>query len=72
MPLLVAMDFVSDADSRAVQLLASLGYKPKPRDTALDRFAALYTRAERIIPPVRYEVRLSDEIQQSSKCHLPA
>ncbi|MGF6572370.1 hypothetical protein ABH945_004491 [Paraburkholderia sp. GAS333] len=67
MPLLVAMDFVFDADFRAVQLLASLGYKPKPFDTALGRFAALYTRAERVIPPVPYVVRLSDEIQQNSK-----
>lgn len=67
MPILVAMDFVADADSRAIQLLAGLGYKPKPRETALDRFAALYTRAERIIPPVFYEVRLSDEIRQNPK-----
>ena len=67
MSLLVAMDFVADADSRAAQLLASLGYKPKPNDTALDRFAALYTRAERVIPPVPYEVRLSDEIRQNPK-----
>jgi hypothetical protein len=67
MPLLVAMDFVADADSQAVQLLASLGYKPKARDSPLDRFAALYTRAERTIPPVPYGVRLSDEIQQNPK-----
>jgi hypothetical protein len=67
MQLLVAMDLVADADSIAVQLLSNLGYKPKPRDTALDRFAILFTRAERTIPPVPYEVRLSDDIRQNPK-----
>ncbi|MCO4879028.1 hypothetical protein [Paraburkholderia caribensis] len=61
------MDFVADADAQAVQILASLGYKPKPRDTPLDRFATLYTRIERTIPPLPYEVRLSDEIRQNPK-----
>lgn len=64
---IVAMDLVADADSIAVQLLSTLGYEPKPRDTALDRFAVLYTRAERTIPPVPYKVRLSDTIRQNPK-----
>ncbi|CAB3804315.1 hypothetical protein LMG28688_05950 [Paraburkholderia caffeinitolerans] len=33
----------------------------------MDRFALLYTRAERTIPPVPYDVRLSAEIQQNPK-----
>ncbi|HEM7888947.1 MULTISPECIES: hypothetical protein [Burkholderia] len=67
MRFLLAMDLVADADSIAVQLLSNLGYKPKPRDTAFDRFAILFTRAERTIPPVPYEVRLSDDIRQNPK-----
>ncbi|MEX3968636.1 hypothetical protein AB4Y42_41955 [Paraburkholderia sp. EG286B] len=61
------MDFVADADSLAVLLLASLGYEPRPRDTAMDRFSLLYTRAERTVPPVPYEVRLSTEIQRNPR-----
>lgn len=67
MRLLVAADFVSDADSIAVQMLAGLGYKHKARDTSLTRFALLFTHAERTIPPARYEVRLSTEIRKSPK-----
>lgn len=67
MQLLVAMDLVADADSLAIQLLANLGYKRKPRDTALDRFAVLYTHCERTIPPVPYEVLLSAEIRLNPK-----